>query len=264
MLGFIGGGKMAEALIKGILNSNLYKSQDILVSELKFDRQEYLKKNYKVSITSDNKNIAQCDVIILAVKPQDIQDIMVELSSIITNQHTVVSIVAGIKLDYLKSKLNTPNIIRVMPNAPALINEAMSVISLSCGCCINQAILSSVRGIFMCIGKVMTLPEKQLNAVTALSGSGPAFISLFLEAMTEAGSKIGLNETISQELVIQTLIGTAKLIETGLTPKKIREMVTSPNGTTEAGLKIFEEKLFNDIVINAISSAYKRAEELGK
>lgn len=270
MTGFIGGGNMAEALIKGMMQDTRYRMQDIIVSEPRDDRREYLEQTYGVKTTNSNKDIASsCSIIILAIKPQIMGQVLEEIKSAVTDDKTVVSIAAGITLSYLQSKLNTKKLIRVMPNTPALVHEAMSVMSL-CECFSDKDInlvessLRPVREIFMSIGKVLTLPEKYMNAVTALSGSGPAFIAFFIEAMVEGGVKSGLSKENASELAIQTLLGTARLLETGMPPEKLREMVTSPGGTTAAGLKVFEEKGFKNIVLSAIDAAVKRAEELGR
>jgi len=263
MTGFIGGGNMAEAIIKGIRGSGLGVGNKILVAEPKEDRRKYLEQTYGVKTTNSNKEVASsCNIIILAIKPQIIEQVLEEIKSAVTNDKTVVSIAAGITLSYLQSKLNTKKLIRVMPNTPALVQEGMSVMSL-CEC-FSEKDINPVREIFMSIGKVLTLPEKYMNAVTALSGSGPAFIAFFIEAMTEGAIKSGLSKEYASELAIQTLIGTASLLETGIPPEKLREMVTSPGGTTAAGLKVFEVKGFKNIVLSAIDAAVKRAEELGR
>ncbi|MCX5718273.1 MAG: pyrroline-5-carboxylate reductase [Nitrospirae bacterium] len=264
MTGFIGGGNMAEALIKGIVKSSrLGVKNEIIVSEPREERRRYLEQTYGVKTTNSNKDIASsCNIIILAVKPQIMEQVLEEIKSAVTDDNTVVSIAAGITLSYLQSKLNTKKIIRVMPNTPALVHEGMSVMSL-CECFSDKDI-NPVRGIFMSVGKVLTLPEKYMNAVTALSGGGPAFIAFFIEAMIEGGVKSGLNKEDAYELAIQTLLGTARLLETGMPPEKLREIVTSPGGTTAAGLKVFEEKGLKDIVLGATGAAAKRAEELGR
>jgi len=265
MIGFIGGGNMAEALIKGIIQRvKVSKGQsEILVSEPREERRIYLEQTYGVKTTESNKDIASlCSMIILAVKPQNMDSVLEEIQGIITAEKTVVSIAAGITLPYLQSRLKTKKLVRVMPNTPALVQEAMSVMSL-CECFSDKEI-NPIREIFMSIGKVLTLPEKYMNAVTALSGSGPAFIAFFIEAMTEAGIKSGLSKENASELAIQTLLGTAKLLETGMPPEKLREMVTSPGGTTAAGLKVFEEKGLKELVADTLLAAKKRAEELGK
>jgi pyrroline-5-carboxylate reductase len=263
MIGFIGGGNMAEAIIKGVKSQESGVRRDILVSEPKEDRRRYLEQTYGVKTTESNREIASsCNVIILAVKPQTMATVLDEITDLITEEKTVVSIAAGITISYLKSKLKTNKIVRVMPNTPAIVQEGMSVLSL-CEC-FSDKDMSVVRDIFISIGKVITLPEKYMDAVTALSGSGPAFIALFLESLIEAGQKLGLNPDTSYELSLQTFIGTARLLESGLSPEKIRIMVTSPGGTTEVGLKIFEENRIKDIVYEALNSAKKRAEELGR
>jgi len=274
MTGFIGGGNMAEALIKGITQrikgSRLRRvaeetkgQSEILVSEPGKERREYLEKNYGVKTTTDNKEVVKsCHIIVLAVKPQIMEQVLEEIKSAVTGDKTVVSIAAGITLSYLQSRLNTKKLIRVMPNTPALVQEAMSVMSL-CECFSDKEI-NPVRDIFMSIGKVLTLPEKYMNAVTALSGSGPAFIAFFIEALIEAGVKSGLSKENASELAVQTLLGTSRLLESDMSPEKLREMVTSPGGTTAAGLKVFEEKGLKDIVAEVLSAAVKRAEELGR
>lgn len=262
MTGFIGGGNMAEALIKGIRAKGQGAREDIIVSEPRENRRRYLEQTYSIKTTPSNKELASlCNLIILAVKPQDIEKVLNEIAGDVTENKTVVSIAAGITLAYLASKLKTKKLIRVMPNTPALVQEGISVISL-CECLTDKD-MAVVKDIFMAVGKVIVLPEKYMNAVTALSGSGPAFIAFFMEALIDAGIKAGLKDN-AFELAVQTLIGTAKLLESGMTPEKLREMVTSPKGTTAAGLKVFEEKKLKETVIAAIDAAVNRAEELGK
>ncbi|MCL5063187.1 MAG: pyrroline-5-carboxylate reductase [Nitrospirae bacterium] len=263
MIGFIGGGNMAEAIIKGVKSQESGVRRDILVSEPSEDRRKYLQQTYVIKTTESNKEVASsCNIIILAIKPQNMAAVLDEVADLITEEKTVVSIAAGITLSFLQSKLKTKKLIRVMPNTPAIVQEGMSVMSL-CECFSDKDI-AIIRDIFMSVGKVLTLPEKYMDAVTAVSGSGPAFVALFIEAMIDAGEKIGLSRDNASELAIQTLIGTASLLDTGMPPEKLREMVTSPGGTTAAGLKVFEEKGFKDIVYNALHAAKKRAEELAK
>ena len=260
MIGFIGGGNMAEALIKGILQSGM---KDIMVSEPRDERRTYLEKTYGIKTTSDNKEICKnCTIIILAVKPQNMDDVTAEISGIISSDTLIVSIAAGITLSYLSTRLKTSNIIRVMPNTPALVLEGVSVLSMSE--CIHDKEMGLVREIFMSVGKVLVLPEKYMDAVTALSGSGPAFVALFVEKMIDAGITMGLTGENASELAIQTLIGTAKLLETGMPPGRLREMVTSPGGTTAAGLRVFEEKGLKNIVQAAIEAAAGKSRELGR
>jgi pyrroline-5-carboxylate reductase len=260
MIGFIGGGNMAEAMIKGMLQSNI---KDIIVSEPRAERRDYLTNTYKIKTTFDNKmTVKLSDIVILAVKPQNMEEVLDEIKESLTDDKLIISIAAGITLSYLNSKLNKSKIIRVMPNTPALVQEGMSVLSMQE--CIHNKEMDVVRSIFMSIGKVLVLPEKYMDAVTALSGSGPGFLAYFVESMIEGGIKVGLDKTIASELAIQTFIGTAKLLETGLQPTKLREMVTSPAGTTAEGLKVCEEKNLKDIIISVIEAATRRSKELGK
>lgn len=263
MIGFIGGGNMAEALIKGVRSSESGVRIEILVSEPREDRRKYLEQLYGIQTTKDNREVAaSCDIIILAVKPQNMESVLDEIAGDITDKKTVVSIAAGVTLSYLESKLRTKLIIRVMPNTPAIVQEGMSVMSL-CGCFYGKE-LDMVKSILMSVGKVLVLPEEQMNAVTALSGSGPAFVALFTEALTEAGVKLGLNRSDAVELAVQTVLGTAKLLDTGMSAENLRKMVTSPGGTTAAGLKVFEEKNFMGVVADALKTAQVRADELGR
>ncbi len=259
-IGFIGGGNMAEALIKGITSQGM---KDIIVSEPKQARRQYLKETYGTAVTGSNKDVVDTsEIIILAVKPQNMKEVVTEISPAVTEDKTVVSIAAGIKLDYLTAQLNTKRIVRVMPNTPALVQEGMSVMSL-CECFSDNSI-SVVRDILMSIGKVITLPEKYMDAVTAVSGSGPAFIAFFVEAMIDSAVELGLGNDDAHTLAVQTLTGTAKLLDTGMGPSKLREMVTSPGGTTAAGLEAFNDKGFYDIVLAAITAARDRSVELGR
>jgi len=269
-IGFIGGGNMAEAIIKGVRSQvglNSYREsgvrREILVSEPREDRRKLLEKFYGVKTTASNIEVASsCNIIILAVKPQNINAVVNEISEAVTADKTVVSIAAGITLEYLSSRMKTKKLVRVMPNTPALVQKGMTVMSL-CECFSDRDI-DVIREIFMSIGEVLTLPEKYMNAVTAVSGSGPAFIAYFIEAMIEGGIKTGLNKDDAFTLAVRTAVGTAQLLDSGMSPSKLREMVTSPGGTTAAGLMAFEQKGFRDTVTFAIEAAKNRADELGK
>lgn len=262
MIGFIGGGNMAEALIRGILKGmGSVKPEDIIVSEPRDERRRYLSETYKVKTTSSNKEATRLSkIIILAVKPQNMESVLEEIKDLIDPDKLIVSIAAGITISYIQSKLKTERIIRVMPNTPALIGEGISVYSL-CECFTGREV-DLVKEILMSVGRAISLPEKYMDAVTALSGSGPGFIAYFVEAMIEAGIKTGLSEEVAKELTIQTLSGTSRLLETGLSPQRLREMVTSPGGTTQAGLNVLNTRDFKGLITETILAAKKRAEEL--
>ncbi len=251
---------MAEAMIKGMTSRGM---KNILVSDPGEERRALLRQQYNVDTTSSNTDtVRNCTIIILAVKPQIMDTVLNEIADIVTDEKTVVSIAAGITLSCLSSRLKTSKLIRVMPNTPALVQKGMSVMSL-CEC-LSDSTMGGVREIFMSIGEVRVLPEKYMDAVTAVSGSGPGFIAYFIEAMIEAGKEVGLNDDDATTLVVQTAVGTAKLLESGISPAQLREMVTSPGGTTFAGLQSFEDKKLKDVVKYAIEAARKRSEELGK
>ncbi|MHB8880786.1 MAG: pyrroline-5-carboxylate reductase [Thermodesulfovibrionales bacterium] len=260
MTGFIGGGNMSGALIKGMSEVGM---KDIMVSEPGQERRQFLERTYGVRTTASNTElVAACDIIILAVKPQIMEPVLQEIAGLVDSSKTVVSIAAGITLTYLGSRLRTDKLVRVMPNTPAIVQEGMSVISL-CDCFSGKEI-DTVRSIFMSVGRVLTLPERLMNAVTAVSGSGPAFVALFAEAMRDAGVALGLRQEDAAELAVQTILGTARLLDTGMAPEALRKMVTSPGGTTEAGLRTFAERDFSGLVGAALRSAQQRAEELGR
>jgi pyrroline-5-carboxylate reductase len=260
MTGFIGGGNMAEALIKGMTSQGM---RDIYVSEPREERRRELERTYGVRTSGSNREVVSaCEILFLAVKPQNMEAVLTEIGGAVTEEKTVVSIAAGITLSYLEAKLGTKKLIRVMPNTPSLVQEGMSVMSL-CGCFYGKE-AEHVRGILMSIGKVLTLPESMMNAVTALSGSGPAFIALFVEALIASGEKMGISRPDSTLLAVQTVLGTARLLDTGISPENLRKMVTSPGGTTEAGLKVFGEKDLTGLIAAALEAARKRAEELGR
>lgn len=260
MIGFIGGGNMAEALIKGILHDG---RKDIIVSEPRDDRRAYLEKTYGVQTTPHNRDVCRkSEIIVLAVKPQDMDEVTAEIADAVSPAGLIVSVAAGVTISYLSARLKAGKIVRVMPNTPALVQEGMSVLSM-CEC-IHDREMGLVREIFMSVGKVIVLPEKYMDAVTALSGSGPAFFALFAEKMAEAGIALGLTAGNASELAIQTFIGTAKLLETGMPPDKLRKMVTSPGGTTAAGLRVFEERGIGSLVRAAIEAAAARSGELGR
>jgi pyrroline-5-carboxylate reductase len=260
VIGFIGGGNMAEALIKGMTSVGM---KGIAVFEPRAERAQFLSRSYGVREMSTNREIvSSCDIIVLAVKPQVMDSVLDEIAEAVTEEKTIVSIAAGIPLSRFQARLRTQRLVRVMPNTPALVQEGMSVLSL-CSC-LPEKVIAPVRDIFMSIGKVLTLPEKHMNAVTALSGSGPAFIALFVESLIGAGVAAGLSEDNARELAVQTLIGTGRLLEAGVAPDRLRAMVTSPGGTTAAGLEVFEKRGLAGTVSEAIAAAVTRAVELGR
>lgn len=258
MIGFIGGGNMAEALIRGLVKEG---KKNIIVSEPVDERRRYLENCYGVKTTHSNTEAVNLsEIIVLAVKPQNIKEVLEEIKDTVSERHTVVSIAAGIPLEFIQKYLKTDKLIRAMPNLAAIVGEAMTVLAL-CEC-LEMKIIAPVRDIFMSVGKVITLPENYMNLVTALSGSGPGFLCYIVEQFIDVATELGFAENIAKELIVQTFIGTAKLLDSGLPPDKIRQKVTSPGGTTEAGLKVLSQGLLREIFLKTIQEATKRAQQL--
>jgi pyrroline-5-carboxylate reductase len=258
MIGFIGGGNMAEALLKGMTGRGM---RDVMVSEPREERRAFLSETYGIRVSADNREVvSSSDIVILAVKPQNMPEVLDEVADLMTEEKIVVSIAAGITLSYFEQRLKTTKIIRVMPNVAAMAQEGMSVLSL-CECFPDRE-MSVIRDIFMSAGRVLVLPEKYMDAVTALSGSGPAFIALFVDAMIGAARELGLGEESARELALQTLVGTSTLLEGGIPPGRLVEMVRSPGGTTHAGLEIFESRGLRDMVLEALRAAARRSKDL--
>lgn len=260
MTGFIGGGNMAEALIRGLIKDG---KRDIIVSEPLEERRSYLEKCYGIRTTDSNLQVVkESELIVLAIKPQNMIAVLEEIKEHVSNKHTIVSIAAGITLNLIKQYLNTDKLIRAMPNLAATVGESMTVLAL-CEC-LEMKVVAPVRDIFMSVGKVITLPERYMNLVTAISGSGPGFFCYIVEKFIEVASELGFSEDIAAELVIQTFIGTAKLLDSGLPPDKIRQKVTSPGGTTEAGLRVLSDGKLKEILFATIREASNRAKELSQ
>ena len=262
-IGFIGAGKMAEALIKAVIDSKITHSKNIYASDKNKERLEYIKKETKINVFNDNKKIINnSDIVFLAVKPQNMDEVLDEIKDIVKNQ-LIVSIAAGITLKRLESKLKNRRIIRVMPNTPCLVGEMAAGFSLGKNC--NDKDAKIIEEILNSAGKAFLIKEELLDAVTGLSGSGPAFIAYLLEGMIEGGVKSGLNRDIATELALQTAKGTAKLLqETGMTTQELIKAVSSPGGTTIAGREILESSDVKEILIKTIEKAAKRSKELGK
>jgi pyrroline-5-carboxylate reductase len=267
-IGFIGGGRMGEALIQGLLKSGIIAADRIYVTEPDSNRRQLLADTYQIRVhDSDNssKVCSECETIILAVKPQIMDAVLQSLKKDIDSSHLLISIAAGIQVSVMDFILGESGcrLIRVMPNTPAFVLEAAS--ALSAGPRATPEDMDIAVSIFNSIGKTVVLDEKYIDAVTGLSGSGPAYVFTFLEALIDAGLKVGLNRSDAETLVMQTVLGSVKLaISSKENPAQLRAMVTSPGGTTIAGLHELEAAGFNGIIINAVEAATERSKELGK
>jgi len=265
-IGFVGGGRMAEALIRGIVGAGLQAAEKIHVAEPQSERRRFLREEHGVQAAGDAARLAaECPVIVLAVKPQVMDVVLAELRPLVNSGHLLISIAAGVTLDRLSQGLagSGCRLIRVMPNTPALVGEGAAAISPGPGC--GDEDLAAARRIFEAVGAAIVVDERYMDAVTGLSGSGPAYVFAFVEAMIDAGVKVGLARPEAETLVLQTVLGSVKLaMATGEHPAQLRAMVTSPGGTTIAGLHEMARAGFAGIVMDAVEAAARRSAELGR
>jgi pyrroline-5-carboxylate reductase len=263
-IGFIGAGNMTGAIVKGLLAAARYKAGDLWVSDVAEGQVRRLKRGYKIEGTRDNRALVRgSQTIVLAVKPQVMAQVLDEIRPEATPKKLFVSIAAGFPLRRLELGLGgLARVVRVMPNTPCLVGKGMSV--AVAGTHATPADLKQTLRLFSACGEAMSITgEALLDAVTALSGSGPAFVYAFAEAMIEGGVRGGLPQPLAIRLCFQTLVGAAAMLtESGLSPKDLREMVTSPGGTTLAGLTALEQHQFRETVVAAIEAANRRAHEL--
>jgi pyrroline-5-carboxylate reductase len=265
-IGFIGGGQMGEALIRGVIQSGLYAADTVMVAEPDSKRRAFLEETYQVQTSEAGALVwASCATVILAVKPQVMGSLLTASQGMITAEHLIISIAAGLPIAFYESHLGAMprKIIRVMPNTPALVLESASALSGNKN--ISAQDMELAKALFDAVGKAVILEEQYLDAVTGLSGSGPAFVFSFIEGMIDAGVKTGLARQVAETLTLQTVLGSVKLMqETGKHPAVLRAMVTSPGGTTIAGQHVMERSGFKGIVMDAIEAAANRSAELGK
>jgi pyrroline-5-carboxylate reductase len=266
-IGFIGGGNMAEALVKGLVTSGAVKNADIIVSDALAHRLEHMKSAHGVKTTRDNKELAgKSDLIILSVKPNSIKKVVTEIKSKVTSKKILVSIAAGTPSSRIRKALGKKKvkIVRVMPNTPALVLAGASV--LYCSPEVTDKESERVRKIFESVGIAYLVDDESLmDAVTGLSGSGPAFVSMFVEALSDGGVKMGLPRELALKLAAQTVFGAAKMIiENGSHPAELKDKVSSPGGTTIEGIHELESGGFRANVISAVEAAAYRSRELSK
>ena len=262
---FIGGGTMAEALLGGILSSEVAVAEEIKIGEPVEARRDFLTQKYNVETFADNtKAITDAKIIIQAVKPQDFNKIPGELKISIKSNQTALSIIAGAKISTLAQNLEHSSVIRVMPNTPAQIGFGMSM--WTCTPQVDVTTKEVTRAILSSVGQeIFVEDEKYLDMATALSASGPAYVFLFIEALIDAGVYVGLPRDISRTLALQTVFGSTQLvIETGNHPAVLKDMVVSPGGTTAEGLQVLELEGLPGAIVNAVKAAYQKAISLGQ
>ncbi len=262
---FLGGGKMGEALVSGLLRSGGRNPDEIMVTARREERARELAEQNGVATTLSNPEAVQwAETVVLTVKPQDIEALLGQVAEHVTSEHLVVSFAAGVRTSFVEKHLaSTVPVVRVMSNVAVLVDEAMSVVSP--GSQAEDKHLSVAEELLGYVGKVIRLPEVHLDAITATSGSGPAYFFLLAEAMIEACILLGLSRDVATELIIQTMLGSAKMLrDTGKHPVELREMVTSPGGTTIAAIRHLEEAGVRAAFLNAIDAARHRSAELAR
>lgn len=264
-VGFLGAGNMGEALIRGLLKAGLVPADHVFATDVRLDRLEQLGKLYGIHTLSDNALLVKrVDVVILAVKPQIIHQVLREVAPAVTTGQLFISMAAGVPTAALRADLpKGVRLIRVMPNTPALVLEGVTAVARAEG--LKQGDLEAAEEIFGAVGKVVILEEELLDAVTGLSGSGPAYVALMIEALADGGVRVGLDRITAMTLAAQTVLGSAKLlIETGAHPGQLKDMVTSPGGTAIAGITALEEGGVRRTLISAVERATLRSQELGR
>jgi pyrroline-5-carboxylate reductase len=257
----IGAGVMGETLLSGLIRAGR-PVRDLLIGEKRPERARELEERYDVSVVSNLDATKRADTIALVVKPQDMASVLDEIGPAVRPGQLVVSLAAGITTSFLESRLpDGVPVVRVMPNTPALVDEGMAAISRGSHC--DESHLEEAESLMASTGKVLRVPERQQDAVTAISGSGPAYIFFVVESMIEAGVHLGLPRSTATDLVVQTLVGSAKMLrETGTHPTVLREQVTSPGGTTAAAIRELEDHKVRAAFITAMEAARDRSTAL--
>ncbi len=262
---FLGAGQMAEALIRGVLKAGLVRPDELIATALRPGRLNYLKGELGISTSTDNRAALRFGrLIVVAVKPQDVPKLLADVGPLIGAEQVLVSIAAGVPIARLERDLAGPvPVVRVMPNTPSLIGAGVAGLSL--GSHAGPADGELVQRLMGAVGEAVVLPESQLDAVTALSASGPAFVAMFVESLIDAGVRVGLPRNVATVLTLQTVLGTTRMMqETGRHPAAMKEMVTSPGGTTMAGIHALERAGLRVALLDCIVAATERSKELGR
>lgn len=266
-LGLIGGGVMGEALLSRLIAQQVYQSSEVLVSEPQQQRRVFLEQQYGVQVTADNRMVAStAPVLLLAIKPQVFQELAQTLqdvvATLVAQPPLIISILAGVSLSQMEAAFPNLPVIRAMPNTPATVGLGITAIAL--GKHTHKYHKETAQQLFAAVGEVVVVPEALMDAVTGLSGSGPAYVAMMVEALSDGGVAAGLPRAIATQLALQTVRGTAQLLqETRMHPAELKDRVTSPGGTTIAGVTELERAGFRFALIEAVRAATERSKELG-
>lgn len=263
-IGFIGTGNMAEAMIRGLRAAGVEGAHVLATTRSRFDRLEQMRAAWGiVPVREKGDLVAAASILILAMKPQDLKEAMGELAPLVTARHLVITPMAGVRCATVEGYLNGVPVVRAMPNLPMAVQEATT--ALAYGRHAGPDHRATARTLFGLLGHTVEVNEDLMDAVTALSGSGPAYVYLLMEALIDASLQVGFSLDVAKEMAVQTILGTAKLVkETAADPADLRRRVTSPGGVTAAGLAVLEERGFRAAVIDAVFRATERAKELGR
>ena len=263
-IGFLGGGAMCEALAGGIISRSLVSPSQLTICDIVPERLQYLKNSLGVHTSENNRAVAAAsEVLFLTVKPQVMPSLLAEIGASVSKKTLVVSIAAGIKIATLEKYLVGVPVVRVMPNTPVAVGEGMAAVSR--GTYADEAAATLVSEIFSAVGRSVLVDESMMDAVTGLSGSGPAFFFLMLDALSDAGVRVGFSRQNALLLSAQTMLGAAKMVlETGEHPGKLKDMVTSPGGTAITGVHMLETHSIRAALIEAVVAATARSRDMGK
>jgi len=264
-IAFLGTGNMAEALVKGLLGAGTASAEEIVCAEPRLERREEIALRYGVKVIGSNLEATeQADVVVLSVKPQTMEQLLDEIAPAVDHRKLVISIAAGVSIAAIARKLGGGvRIVRTMPNTPALVGAGAT--ALARGAHATDWDLEQARNLFQAVGTTVIVEEHHLDAVTGLSGSGPAFLFLVIEALADGGVKVGLARPVAMTLAAQTVLGSAKLVlETGEHPGRLKDQVTSPGGTAIAGVHALEQGGLRAALIAAVEAATRRSRELGE
>lgn len=253
---------MAEALITGLLNAGLVEPTTVYVSDINVARQEYLKQKFGVQTANNSIVASTADIVVLAVKPQVISSVLAEIAPVVRPELTVVSIIAGITTGFIESFFKAPvPVVRVMPNTPCLVGEGAS--ALCPGKFSSQLNLEKALAVLKASGQAVVVDESVMDCVTGLSGSAPAYMYMIMEGLIDGAVRLGLSRDVARVLTAQTMLGAAKMVlETGEHPAKLKDQVTTPGGTTIAGLYVLEEGALRSILMKAVAAAASRSSQL--
>jgi pyrroline-5-carboxylate reductase len=263
-IGFIGAGTLGEAIISGLEKTGQVLMGNLYASDVNEERLQYIKETYQINTCLSNRQLVQeCDIILIAIKPQTFDEALSELRESFLSNKLVISVVAGVSVAKLYQYLpDTVSVARVMPNTPCLIGKGVSAVTFSKN--ITDIHREWTMTILEAVGKVHVLPERLMDAVTGLSGSGPAYIYLVIEALSDAGVRAGLPRELSLDLAVQTVMGAAAMVETTKThPAVLKDKVTTPAGTTISGLHVLERAGVRVAFMDAVMAAAQRSKELG-